>query len=156
MSRKKKVREENIRVTKHFTFEMAHALYNYDGPCKNIHGHSYKLDVTLIGRPFLSAGHPEDGLVIDFSSLKKIVQKEILDHFDHALVLNGAVPKKVTKLLHKQFDKILMLPYQPSCENLIIEFKNRLTKVCGDKYKLFSVRLKETDNSWAEWNVNDN
>jgi len=156
LSDKIKYHSENIRVTKHFMFEMAHVLHNYDGPCRNIHGHSYKLSVTLIGKPLLCKNHPKDGLVIDFSDIKEAVQKEILDHFDYALVLNRACGENIKKILSKQFDKILTLPCQPSCENLVIEFKNRLENVFNHSCRLISLRLKETSSSWAEWNLSDN
>ena len=58
-----------IRVTKEFSFEMAHALTNYDGPCRNIHGHSYRLFVTVSGIPSDDPRDPRNGMVIDFSEL---------------------------------------------------------------------------------------
>ncbi|MFN9801814.1 MAG: 6-pyruvoyl trahydropterin synthase family protein, partial [Bacteroidota bacterium] len=78
---------DTIRVTKRFTFDMAHALYGYDGPCKNIHGHTYHLAVTVAGVINIQEGHPELGLVVDFSELKEITRQIILSEFDHALVL---------------------------------------------------------------------
>ncbi|HQH18564.1 MAG TPA: 6-carboxytetrahydropterin synthase, partial [Bacteroidales bacterium] len=56
-----------IRITKEFKFEMAHALWGYDGPCKNIHGHSYYLYVTIIGSPINNPQSPKNGMVIDYS-----------------------------------------------------------------------------------------
>ena len=70
-----------IRVTKRFHFEMAHTLYEYDGLCRNIHGHSYNLEVTLIGEPRNEPGHPKDGMVLDFGDLKEIVKSEIVGRF---------------------------------------------------------------------------
>jgi 6-pyruvoyltetrahydropterin/6-carboxytetrahydropterin synthase len=77
-----------IRVTKYYDFEMAHALWNYDGLCKNIHGHSYKLHVTVIGVPIDDSSSTKDGMVIDFSDLKRIVKTKIVDVFDHSFVVN--------------------------------------------------------------------
>jgi len=91
---------ETVRVTKIFVFDMAHALYGYDGPCKNIHGHTYKLSVTLKGTPVKDNSNPKAGMVIDFSILKQIVQEKIIKQFDHALVLNNDSP-------HKLLDKAL-------------------------------------------------
>jgi 6-pyruvoyltetrahydropterin/6-carboxytetrahydropterin synthase len=155
-SQKLKYKADKIRVTKKFSFEMAHALLNYNGPCRNIHGHSYVLEVTILGKPLVSMGAPKDGLVIDFSDIKEMVQKEILIHFDHALVLNKNSPRVITKNLTKQFDKIILFPVQPSCENLLIEFKNRLVKVLRKDRRLVSIRLQETETSWAEWHLSDN
>ena len=66
-----------IRVTKEFPFEMAHVLWNYDGPCKNVHGHSYRLFVTIYGTPSTNQDDPKNGMVIDFSDLKSIIKKQI-------------------------------------------------------------------------------
>ena len=67
-----------IRITKHFDFETAHALYGYDGKCKNIHGHSYHLHVTVIGIPIDDDQDPKNGMVMDFGDLKVIVKNEII------------------------------------------------------------------------------
>jgi 6-pyruvoyltetrahydropterin/6-carboxytetrahydropterin synthase len=63
-----------IRVTKFYDFEMAHALWNYDGLCKNIHGHTYKLYVTVMGVPCNDSDDQKNGMVIDFGDLKRIVK----------------------------------------------------------------------------------
>ena len=81
-----------IRITKQFSFETGHALYGYDGKCKNVHGHSYKLSVTVIGEPITDNSNVKFGMVIDFSDLKKIVKEEIVDLFDHATVFNQNTP----------------------------------------------------------------
>ena len=62
-----------IRLTKEFSFEMAHALAGYDGPCREIHGHSYKLFVTVRGIPEQNPNSPKFGMVMDFGDLKRIV-----------------------------------------------------------------------------------
>ncbi len=66
----------NIRITKQFSFETGHALYGYDGKCKNVHGHSYKLSVTVIGSPITDRSNVKFGMVIDFTDLKKIVKEK--------------------------------------------------------------------------------
>ncbi len=136
---------------------MAHALYGHDGPCKNIHGHTYHLSVTLIGKALQETGHPKDGMIIDFGDLKKIIHETIVQHFDHALVLNSNAPHKGLEILHQQKDKVILLPFQPSCENLILEIKNRLLDSFSDStFKLHSIRLDETPTSYAEWFASDN
>ena len=75
-----------IRITKQFHFETGHALYGYDGLCKNVHGHSYKLAVTVIGSPIQDPTHTKNGMVIDFSDLKKIVKEVIVSPFDLSLI----------------------------------------------------------------------
>ena len=92
-----------IRVTKQFTFDMAHALYGYDGPCKNIHGHTYKLSVTLKGKVIENPNHPKNGMVIDFTDFKRIVADNIVSVFDHSLVLNSKAPYGDLKNLNENF-----------------------------------------------------
>ena len=150
------MRTEKIRVTKKFVFDMAHALYGHDGPCKNIHGHTYHLHATILGIANNETGHPKNGMVIDFTDLKDLVKKEITNHFDHALVLNGDSPHKNIDVLHQQFDKIILVPFQPTCENLIIEMKNRLIPHLSGDQQLISLKLEETPTSFAEWHLSDN
>ena len=147
---------EKIRVTKKFTFDMAHALYGHDGACANIHGHTYHLSVTIFGSPLMEINNPKDGMVIDFSDLKTIVKKEVIDRFDHALVLNGNSPHNKVEVLHQQFNKISLVPFQPSCENMLIEIKNILIHFFNVRHQLISLRLDETPTSYAEWHLNDN
>ena len=148
--------KQKIRVTKQFTFDMAHALYGYDGPCKNIHGHTYHLYVTLIGNVINDESNVKNGMVMDFSQLKAIVKENIVDHFDHSLVLNIRSPH--AKLIDSNliFDKVLYTNFQPSCENLVLDFVKRVKKLLPKKIELYSLRLVETPTSYAEWCMTDN
>jgi 6-pyruvoyl tetrahydropterin synthase/QueD family protein len=134
---------------------MAHALYGYNGACKNIHGHSYSLTVTIKGKPLKKTGHQEDGILMDFSMLKKIVQDKIIRDFDHALVLNGNSPHQKMNLKGVS-DKLILLPYQPTCENMLIDFADRIHQSFPEGIKLHSLRLRETGSSYAEWFAEDN
>lgn len=146
-----------IRVTKTFTFDMAHALHGYDGPCKNIHGHTYHLHVTLKGKPISDMSHPKNGMVIDFKELKHTVKTKITDIFDHALVLNGNSPHKdLDKNLSAQFEKIIFLEYQPTCENLLLNFQEILFTIFNSGTQLVYMKLEETPTSYAEWFLSDN
>ncbi len=142
----------NIRITKQFTFETAHALYGYDGKCKNVHGHSYKLDVTVIGEPITDSSNVKFGMVIDFGDLKKIVNKEIVDHFDHATVFNKNTPHvELAKLLADHGHNILLVDYQPTTEMMVIDFASKISVLLPENIKLHSLRLSETTTSYAEW-----
>ncbi|HRG59519.1 MAG TPA: 6-carboxytetrahydropterin synthase [Bacteroidia bacterium] len=145
-----------IRVTKVFTFDMAHALFGYDGPCKNIHGHTYELSVTLKGKVLHEANHPKDGMVIDFTDFKRIVKQEIIDVFDHALVLNANSAHANLKGLDEQFEKINYVPYQPSCENLLLDFLLRIEQKMPAHIHINNLKLYETPTSFAEWYIEDN
>lgn len=145
-----------IRVTKRFHFEMAHTLYEYDGLCRNIHGHSYNLEVTISGEPRNEAGHPKDGMVLDFSELKTIVKSRIVDRFDHALMVNSLVPEKQMELLSQTTNRIIVVDFQPTSENIVIFIAGILQQHLPAGVKLFSIRLFETVTSFAEWFASDN
>lgn len=148
--------KQHIRVTKKFTFDMAHALDGYDGPCKNIHGHTYTLSVTLKGKVIENNTNPKNGMVIDFGDLKKIVKETILDTYDHALVLNENASYSKSEVISNEFEKVILAPYQPTCENLLLHFVSILNLLFKDDIKLVSVKLEETPSSFAEWNLEDN
>jgi 6-pyruvoyltetrahydropterin/6-carboxytetrahydropterin synthase len=142
-------------VTKRFVFDMAHALYGHDGPCKNIHGHTYHLYITVLGKPIEKRG-AKNGMVIDFTDLKKLVTKNVIDKYDHALVLNRNSPHKKLAGLRKQFPKLLLVPFQPTCENLLLDIKNTISDKLPRQTTLWKVRLDETPTSSAEWFFTDN
>ena len=143
-----------IRLTKEFRFEGAHALTGYDGKCRSIHGHSYRLLVTICGKPSNHSGDPKDGMVIDFASLKEIVNRYIIEPYDHALILREDAA--LTKELRAQYQNVLVLPFQPTCEQLCLHFAALLSTVVPEPSKLFSIRLYETPNSFVEWFAADN
>lgn len=145
-----------VRLTKEFHFEMAHLLWNYDGPCKNIHGHSYKLFVTVIGQPINDISNPKYGMLIDFSDLKSIVNSQIVELFDHAFVLKKN--ENFTSVLENNeiFGKTIILDYQPTSENLVIDFASRIKPQLPDNIELHSLKLYETSTSFSEWYAVDN
>jgi 6-pyruvoyltetrahydropterin/6-carboxytetrahydropterin synthase len=146
-----------IRITKQFSFETGHALYGYDGKCKNVHGHSYKLSVTVIGNPITDRNHVKFGMVIDFTDLKKIVKEEIVDVFDHATVFNKTTPhvELATELASRGHD-VILVDYQPTSENMVIDFAQKIKMRLPDSIQLFALKLQETETSYAEWFASDN
>lgn len=145
-----------IRVTKEFNFEIAHALWNYDGPCANIHGHSYRLFVTVIGEPINDDKNPKTGMVIDFGDLKALVNQEIIDPLDHAIILNKKALESLKSLDNQMFNKQYNVDYQPTCENMVEDFANKIIKKLPKGLSLFSIKLHETATSFAEWYAADN
>lgn len=133
-------------LTKQFSFEMAHALMGYPGKCRNIHGHSYKMEVTVTGVP-----QPNTGMVIDFKLLKDIVNEAIVDQFDHHLVLSQQADVELIHAVQKNFERVKLLPFQPSTENLLDHFANLIQAKLPSNVQLYSVKLQETEQSWAEW-----
>lgn len=146
-----------IRITKQFNFETGHALFGYDGKCKNVHGHSYKLSVTVIGEPITDSSNVKFGMVIDFGDLKKIVKEEIVDIFDHATVFNQNTPHiELAKELKDRGHHVILVDYQPTSENMVIDFSAKIKNRLPDTIKLFSLKLQETETSFAEWYASDN
>lgn len=147
----------NIRITKQFSFETGHALYGYDGKCKNVHGHSYKLSVTVIGQPISDNSNVKFGMVIDFSDLKKIVKEEIVEVFDHATVFNKNTPHvELAAELKNRGHHVILVDYQPTSENMVTDFAQKIKNRLPSGIKLHSLKLQETDTSFAEWYASDN
>ncbi len=146
-----------IRITKQFSFETGHALYGYDGKCKNVHGHSYKLSVTVIGTPITDNTNVKFGMVIDFSDLKKIVREEIVDVFDHATVFNQNTPHvELANELKNRGHHVILVDYQPTSENMVVDFAKKIQYRLPKDIQLHSLKLQETESSFAEWYASDN
>jgi 6-pyruvoyltetrahydropterin/6-carboxytetrahydropterin synthase len=143
-----------LRVTKRFTFETSHALHKHEGPCINIHGHSYKLWVTVRGTPYDKPNTSEDGMVIDFAVLKKIVVTEIISKYDHVLILKYDDPR--IELIQETATKLISFDVQPTCENLVLHFANLLKDKFPKNIELYQLKLEETETSYAEWFASDN
>ena len=146
-----------IRITKQFDFETGHALYGYDGKCKNVHGHSYKLSVTVIGTPNEDTQDVKYGMVIDFKDLKVIVQEEIVEKFDHATVFNKNTPHvELAHELQTRGHNVILVDYQPTSEMMLVDFAAKINAKIPDTITLHSLRLQETATSYAEWFASEN
>ena len=146
-----------IRLTKEFSFESAHALDGYDGLCREIHGHSYRLFVTVKGEPSCDDTDPKLGMVMDFGDLKRIVNSEIVDRLDHSFVLRDSQQNEgLREVLASKFQKIVLVDYQPTCENMLADFAARLQRALPANVQLYSLSLNETATSYAEWFASDN
>lgn len=150
------MKTSTIRITKQFNFETGHALYGYDGKCKNVHGHSYKLSVTVIGTPIEDITNVKCGMVIDFGDLKKIVSSEIVNKFDHATVFNKNTPHiELARELEKRDHSVILVDYQPTSEMMLVDFADRIKNRLPKNIRLHSLKLQETDTSHAEWYASD-
>lgn len=144
-----------IRITKEFNFDMAHALDDHQGKCKNIHGHSYQLLVTIKGTPKNQPGKSDNGMVIDFGDLKQIIKSNIVDLYDHSLVLANDSPFLQNDTILKQ-TKLIVVDFQPTCENIIIEYVKIIQDKLPSSVELVKLFLRETSTSYAEWKIEDN
>lgn len=137
-----------MKITKIFTFDSSHMLDGHDGKCQNLHGHTYKLEIT-VSAPVIQGG-AKDGMVMDFTDLKAIVKQHITDPFDHAFIYHGNNEREsqIAALLEGWNMKTLRLPCRTTAENMSVEMYGRL-KNAG--VKVCSVKLWETPTSCAEY-----
>ncbi len=150
------MKKQKIRVTKIFTWEMSHALWNYDGLCSNMHGHSYIMHVTVKGYTCDDNLSPKHGMVIDFGDLKRIVKENIVDKYDHSVVINKKAPVKELESVKQMFDRLHVVDFQPTAENLVVFFVGIIEEKLPEGIELHCVRLYETATSFAEWCAEDN
>ena len=121
-----------------------------------MHGHSYKLFVTVKGTPVNDLDHPKNGMVVDFGDIKKIVKSEILDVWDHAVMLNGISPhKQLGEDLEQQGHKVIYCDYQPTCENMLYDIATKIKSQLPETVTLAYLKLHETENSYGEWFAED-
>ncbi|MEZ5008173.1 MAG: 6-carboxytetrahydropterin synthase [Chitinophagales bacterium] len=142
-----------VRVTKQFTFEAAHALDNYDGKCCDIHGHSYHLEITVVGYPKEDTNLSDCGMVIDFSEVKMLLKTEVLPLFDHRLIL-----RKDSRFagIEAKNERVRYVNYQPTCENMLLDIVHLIKDKFPTGITLTKVVLRETSTSYATWYLSDN
>lgn len=138
-----------LLVTKIFTFETAHAIYGYEGACGYIHGHSYKLHVSVTTGDGDIGYIPSPGIIVDFKELKRIVNSAVIEELDHKLLLSAQFIKtNATLLSHKN---LLVMEGEPTAENLLVFIRGKLEVALPSDIMLAALKLFETDNSYAEW-----
>ena len=132
-------------VTKSVKFDAAHILTNHCGLCKNLHGHTYRVDVSVC------AEIPTQGdMVIDFKDLKNIAKEVICDRFDHAFIYNSTSKGEceIAQVVQKHSMRTIALPFRSTAENLAGYFYSQLKeRIPG----LYSVKVWETVDSSAEF-----
>ena len=126
-----------VYITRSFEFEAAHHLLNYDGPCANVHGHSYKLKVTASGQiDPANTEYANDCMVMDFKDLNKLVMDSVIRTHDHA--------------------DLNTLYSNPTAEIMVIGIFNTIRDLLPKDTKLECVKLWETSSSYAEYRGEDN
>jgi len=122
--------QREIIITKTFNFGAAHNLTSYHGKCEELHGHNYKLDVSIKGIP------DKEGMVIDYKKIKAVVEEHVIDKLDHTY-LND------------------VLGFSPTSENILLWVEEQIkNKLSSDNYNLYRLELWETENNKATIYVN--
>ena len=133
-------------VTKTVKFDAAHVLTNHQGLCKNLHGHTYRVDVSV-------AGDGASDMVMDFKDLKRIATETICDHFDHAFIYNTASAGEceIAAVVEKHGMRTVAIPFRSTAENLAKHFHTLLSGQIPPPLSIVSVKVWETTDSCAEY-----
>jgi 6-pyruvoyltetrahydropterin/6-carboxytetrahydropterin synthase len=143
-----------MQITTRLEFDAGHRIPSHKSQCRNLHGHRYAIEITLSGDIIDKEGISEQGMVMDFSDVKAIARREVVDKWDHAfLVYRG--DKAVLDFLNTLPDhKTVVMNQVPTAENMAAEAFRILESCYRDTYgnhlKLERVRLYETPNSWVD------
>ncbi|HJC82682.1 MAG TPA: 6-carboxytetrahydropterin synthase QueD [Candidatus Anaerostipes avicola] len=133
------------QLTTHASFDSAHFLSGYEGKCRNLHGHRWKLEVTVSSEELVREGQIR-GMIVDFGELKKDV-KNLADEFDHCLIIEkGTLKEKTMEVLTEEEFKIIQVDFRPTAENFARYFYERMQKA---GYKVSLVKVYETPNNMA-------
>jgi 6-pyruvoyltetrahydropterin/6-carboxytetrahydropterin synthase len=141
-------------ITRRLEFDAGHRIPDHKSQCRHLHGHRYALEITLGGAIIQQTGDPANGMVMDFSEVKALAMRHLVDLWDHAF-LAWADDQPVVDFLHSLPDhKTVLLDCVPTAENLAQQAFTILDAVYRDSYgnqlRLERLRLYETPNCWAE------
>ena len=141
-------------ITRRIEFDAGHRIPNHASQCRHLHGHRYAIEITLAGDVIGTEGAAEQGMVMDFSEVKRIANAVIVEHWDHAFLVYRGDRTVVDFLASLPGHKTVLLPVVPTAENLAAEALRLLDAAYLDTYgnllRLQQVRLYETPNNWAD------
>lgn len=148
-----------MRITKQIEWDMGHRVTNHVSKCRNLHGHRYKAQICLEGGIVMENNVSEEGMVLDFSDLKKLSMKFVHDVLDHGFMVWDKDKILVSFFKKNSDQKSIIVPFVPTAENIAEWIFNQLDRHIEDKYKtglkLFSVTVWETPTSSAEYYKNN-
>ena len=143
-----------MQITTRLEFDAGHRIPNHKSQCRNLHGHRYVLEITLSGNIITQKEVSEDGMVMDFSDVKRIARESVVDVWDHAFLVFKGDQVVLDFLNSLPNHKTVIFPTVPTAENMAAEafkiLKNQYQDTYGNHLKLERVRLYETPNSWAD------
>ena len=142
-----------MQITTRLEFDAGHRIPNHKSQCRNLHGHRYALEITLSG-DIITKEISENGMVMDFSDVKRIARESVVDVWDHAFLVYAGDTEVLKFLNSLPNHKTVIFPSVPTAENMAAEafriLKNQYQDTYGNHLKLERVRLYETPNSWAD------
>ncbi|GKS68677.1 6-pyruvoyltetrahydropterin/6-carboxytetrahydropterin synthase [Nitrosomonas sp. PY1] len=141
-------------ITRKLEFDAGHRISTHNSQCRHLHGHRYVIEISLSGNIITDEGAPEQGMVMDFSEVKRIAKSVLIDHWDHAFLVYEEDTIVLEFLKTMPDHKTVVLNAQPTAENLAKIAFEVLDQVYQDTYgnhlRLERIRLYETPNCWAE------
>ncbi|MBU0688211.1 MAG: 6-carboxytetrahydropterin synthase QueD [Gammaproteobacteria bacterium] len=143
-----------MQITRRLEFDAGHRIPNHNSQCRHLHGHRYAIEITLSGEVVETEGVSEQGMVMDFSDVKRIAKEQVVDAWDHAFIVYRN-DKTVLEFLETiPNHKTVVLDVMPTAENLARVAFALLDGAYQDTYgnhlQLERVRLFETPNNWAD------
>ena len=143
-----------MQITTRLEFDAGHRIPDHKSQCRNLHGHRYALEISLSGDIINQEKTSENGMVMDFSDVKKIARDSVVDVWDHAFLVYKNDAEVLNFLNGLPNHKTVIFPSVPTAENMAAEafriLKNQYKDVYGNHLKLERVRLYETPNSWVD------
>lgn len=143
-----------MQITRRLEFDAGHRIPDHNSQCRHLHGHRYALEITLSGDIIKKSGDSANGMVMDFSLIKELAKKHLVDTWDHAFLAYEGDQRIVDFLASLPDHKTVVLPCVPTAENLATIAFDTLDAVYRDSYgnhlQLERVRLYETPNCWAD------
>ncbi|MFH2140304.1 MAG: 6-carboxytetrahydropterin synthase QueD [Pseudomonadota bacterium] len=143
-----------MQITRRLEFDAGHRIPNHNSQCRHLHGHRYAIEITLSGEVVTTEGVSEQGMVMDFSDVKRIAKEQVVDAWDHAFIVYRNDKTVLDFLTTLPEHKTVVLDVVPTAENLARVAFELLDGAYQDTYgnhlRLERVRLYETPNNWAD------
>ena len=143
-----------MQITRRLEFDAGHRIPNHNSQCRHLHGHRYAIEITLSGDIITQEGLSEQGMVMDFTDVKRIAKEQVVDAWDHAFLVYRGDEQVLGFLNTMPGHKTIVLDVVPTAENLAQVAFKLLDHAYRDTYNnnltLQRVRLYETPNNWAD------
>jgi 6-pyruvoyltetrahydropterin/6-carboxytetrahydropterin synthase len=143
-----------LTITRKLEFDAGHRIPDHKSQCRNLHGHRYTLEITLVGEVIDAEGNSDNGMIMDFSDVKVLAKQHLVDVWDHAFLVYEKDDKVREFLASLPGHKTVIIDRIPTVENLAqVAFgilKNVFTDRYGTGLRLHKLVLHETPNCWAE------